>query len=58
MSTVFEKILLGNLPCEKVFENERILAIKDQYPIAPVHLLILPKKRSPVFKMSKKKIFR
>ncbi len=45
MSTVFEKILLGNLPCEKVFENERILAIKDQYPIAPVHLLILPKKK-------------
>jgi histidine triad (HIT) family protein len=45
MTTIFDKIISGELPCEKVFENERILAIKDKYPIAPVHLLILPKKK-------------
>lgn len=47
MSTVFERIIEGTLPCEKVFENERILAIKDIAPVAPVHLLIIPKKHIP-----------
>jgi histidine triad (HIT) family protein len=42
--TIFGKIISGELPCEKVFENERILAIKDRYPAAPVHILIMPKK--------------
>ncbi len=44
MTTVFAKIIAGQLPCQKVFENERILAIKDLYPVAPVHILIMPKK--------------
>lgn len=44
MTTVFGRIIRGELPCEKVFENERILAIKDIHPVAPVHLLIMPKK--------------
>lgn len=44
MSTIFGKIIAGKLPCEKVFENERILAIKDIMPAAPVHILIMPKK--------------
>lgn len=44
MSTIFGKIIAGALPAEKVFENERILVIKDKYPLAPVHLLIMPKK--------------
>lgn len=44
MTTIFDKIINGKLPAEKVFENERILAIKDIHPIAPVHFLIMPKK--------------
>jgi histidine triad (HIT) family protein len=44
MTTIFGKIIRGELPCEKVFENERILAIKDIHPAAPVHILIMPKK--------------
>ena len=44
MSTVFGLIIQGKVPSKKVFENERILAIEDIHPVAPVHILILPKK--------------
>ncbi|MBS0620830.1 MAG: histidine triad nucleotide-binding protein [Verrucomicrobia bacterium] len=44
MTTVFGKIIQGELPCDKVFENEWIIAFKDIHPLAPVHLLIVPKK--------------
>lgn len=47
MTTIFTKIIKGELPSQKVFENERILAIKDIHPIAPVHILIMPKKEIP-----------
>lgn len=42
--TIFKDIIDGKISAEKVFENERILAIKDKFPIAPVHILIMPKK--------------
>lgn len=44
MKTIFEKIIDGEAPCNKVYENERIIAFKDIAPIAPVHILIVPKK--------------
>ena len=44
MSTVFGLIIEGILPCTKIFENDRILAIEDIHPAAPVHILIMPKK--------------
>ena len=44
MTTIFGKIIKGELSAERVFENERILAIKDLHPKAPVHILIMPKK--------------
>ncbi|MCB1085072.1 MAG: histidine triad nucleotide-binding protein [Chlamydiia bacterium] len=44
MSTIFSKIISGDLPSDKVYESEILLAIKDISPKAPVHLLILPKK--------------
>lgn len=47
MTTIFGKIIEGKIPCKKVFENERILAIEDIHPIAPVHILIMPKKAIP-----------
>ena len=47
MSTVFGLIIEGKLPSKKVFENERILAIEDIHPAAPVHILIMPKKAIP-----------
>jgi histidine triad (HIT) family protein len=47
MSTVFGLIIQGKIPSKKVFENERILAIEDIHPLAPVHILIIPKKEIP-----------
>lgn len=44
MSTIFDKIINGELPSDKVFENDKIIAFKDIYPVAPVHILIVPKK--------------
>lgn len=44
---VFSKIIKGELPADKVFENDRIIAFKDINPSAPIHILILPKKEIP-----------
>jgi len=41
--TIFERIVAREIPAEIVFENERIIAIRDIAPQAPVHLLVLPK---------------
>ena len=41
--TVFERIVAGEIPSTKVFENERLLGIRDIAPQAPVHLLLFPK---------------
>tara|TARA_A100001037_G_C14694175_1_gene433016 strand:+ start:85 stop:426 length:342 start_codon:yes stop_codon:yes gene_type:complete len=40
---LFCKIIRGQIPCCKVFENEKILAFKDINPVAKVHVLIIPK---------------
>jgi histidine triad (HIT) family protein len=45
--TIFGKIIKGEIPADKVFESETIVAIKDIHPAAPVHLLIIPKKAIP-----------
>lgn len=41
--TIFEKIIAKELPCECVCEDEQFIVIKDKFPQAPVHLLIIPK---------------
>lgn len=41
---LFCKIVSGDIPGDKVFENERILAFRDIAPQAPVHILIIPKR--------------
>ena len=42
-SNVFAKILRGEIPCNKVYEDEHALAFHDISPKAPVHVLIIPK---------------
>ena len=40
---IFAKILRGEIPCNKVWENEHALAFHDIRPQAPVHVLVIPK---------------
>jgi len=41
---IFCKIIKGEIPSEKVYENENVIAFKDINPAAPVHILIIPRK--------------
>lgn len=40
---IFAKILKGEIPCDKVYENQHALAFADIHPQAPVHVLVIPK---------------
>ncbi len=42
---IFARILRGELPCQKIYEDEFALAFYDINPQAPVHILIIPKGR-------------
>ena len=44
---LFCKIVAGQLPSEKVFEDDDFLALKDIHPKAPTHVLVVPKKHIP-----------
>ena len=41
---LFCKIIKGEIPSQKVYEDDEILAFKDINPAAPVHILVIPKK--------------
>lgn len=41
---IFCKIVAGQIPCKKVFEDDQILAFHDIAPQAPVHFMVIPKK--------------
>jgi histidine triad (HIT) family protein len=47
MDTVFHKIIRGEIPATKEFEDDDCIVIKDIHPKAPVHLLVIPKKDMP-----------
>ncbi len=40
---IFAKILRGEIPCDKVYEDDHVLAFNDISPQAPVHVLVIPK---------------
>jgi diadenosine tetraphosphate (Ap4A) HIT family hydrolase len=40
---IFAKILRGEIPCNKVYEDEHVLAFHDIAPQAPLHVLVIPK---------------
>ena len=43
--TIFEKILAGEIPCDKVYEDEYTFAFRDIAAQAPTHILVIPKKK-------------
>ena len=43
MDCLFCKIINGDIPSSKVYENEYVYAFKDINPQAPVHILVVPK---------------
>jgi histidine triad (HIT) family protein len=42
-SNIFARILRGELPANKVYEDEHVLAFHDINPLAPAHILVIPK---------------
>ncbi len=44
MDCIFCKIVNGEIPSSKVYEDESVLAFNDINPCAPVHILVIPKK--------------
>ncbi|GAB6052484.1 histidine triad nucleotide-binding protein [Magnetospira thiophila] len=42
-NNIFAKILRGEIPCDRVAENDHALAFKDINPQAPVHVLVIPR---------------
>ena len=42
-NNIFAKIISGEIPCDKVYEDEYVLAFNDITPAAPVHILVIPK---------------
>ena len=47
--TVFDRILNGELPARVVYEDDHVLAFHDRHPQAPLHLLVIPKRRASSF---------
>lgn len=47
MPSIFSKIITGEIPSEKLYEDDSIIVIKDIHPQAKIHLLIIPKKEIP-----------
>lgn len=40
---LFCKILEGKIPCDKIYENEHVIAFRDINPQAPTHVLVIPR---------------
>ena len=47
MDCLFCKIVAGEIPSTKVYEDEKILAFRDIAPMAPTHILVIPKAHIP-----------
>ena len=44
---IFCKIARGEIPCNKVYEDDKVLAFDDINPMAPVHVIVIPKQHIP-----------
>ena len=43
--TIFDRILAGDIPCHRVYEDDHVLAFLDIGPLSPGHTLVIPKER-------------
>jgi histidine triad (HIT) family protein len=41
--SLFDRIIAGEIPCDKVYEDDTAFAFRDIHPTAPVHVLVVPK---------------
>ena len=46
MATIFSRIVVGEIPCYKIAEDDRFFAFLDISPMTKGHTLVIPKKRS------------
>lgn len=53
--TIFDKIIKKEIPADIVYEDDDVLAFNDISPQAPIHVLIIPKKKSKTFTELKEK---
>lgn len=42
-NNIFARIIRGEIPCSKVYEDNHVLAFNDIHPQAPTHILVIPK---------------
>ncbi len=42
-TNIFARILRGEVPCQRVYESDHALAFRDINPLAPTHVLVIPK---------------
>ena len=47
MDCIFCQIVAGKIPSEIIYQDEEVIAFRDIHPMAPVHLIIIPKRHIP-----------
>lgn len=53
-STVFDKIIAKRIPADIIYEDDVCIAFNDIHPQAPIHFLVIPKKKIPMLDMAGK----
>jgi histidine triad (HIT) family protein len=52
-ATIFDKIIKKEIPSDIVYENDKVLAFRDIAPQAPIHILVIPKRRQGLTSLRK-----
>ena len=53
MGSIFSKIIAGEIPCYKIYEDEKTLAFLDIHPETPGHTLVVPKVKKLASRMER-----
>jgi histidine triad (HIT) family protein len=49
--TIFSRIIRGDIPCHRIYEDDKVLAFLDVTPLSPGHTLIVPKEAVPTLNL-------